>query len=415
MKVLWFEVTTPQRYKDNGIVYGGWQDSLERIVRTCSDVELTISFIGDRNNTGRKKDGNVDYIPMNLNYSLKDKIWNKFTNTKEISCIEGEMQKVVELVQPDLIQVFGTEWSFGRIARFTTIPVVVHIMGSLIPYMNAQYPPFFSYKDLCKAYDILKPKQFLDDFLNHIKEKGCEKREMEIWKHVKYYMGRTEWDCALSGILHPGRKYFHVDEALRNSFLSGADQWNGYDNKRIILISTGCSTFWKGPDMLLKVAHILTDLNVDFEWKVAGYMSPVLKKAVERKLQTTFEKNHVHFLGFTKPEDLTDILCHSTLYVHTAYVENSPNSICEAQCLGLPIVSTNVGGISSLVENGKQGVLVPANDPWQMAYAIIELASNREKMLSFSKNNMTCAFKRHDDEKIKIELLNCYRTILNIK
>ena len=171
MNVLWFEVTTPQRYKDNGIVYGGWQDSLERIVRTCSDVELTISFMGDRNNTGRKKDGNVDYIPMNLNYSLKDKIWNKFTNIKEISCIVREMQKVVELVQPDLIQVFGTEWPFGRIARFTTIPVVVHIMGSLIPYMNAQYSPFFSYKDLCKAYDILKPKQFMDDFLSQTNEK----------------------------------------------------------------------------------------------------------------------------------------------------------------------------------------------------------------------------------------------------
>ena len=68
-----------------------------------------------------------------------------------------------------------------------------------------------------------------------------------------------------------------------------------------------------------------------------------------------------------------------------------------------------------MVENGKQGVLVPANDPWQMANTIIELASNREKMLLFSKNNMSCAFKRHDDEKIKNELLNCYRTILNIK
>ncbi len=415
MKVLWFEVTTPQRYKDNGIVYGGWQDSLERIVCTCTDVKLTISFIGERNNAGRKQVGNIDYIPMNLNYSFKDIIWNKFTNATEISHIEREMQKVMELVQPDLIQVFGTEWPFGRIAKFTKIPVVVHIMGSLIPYMNAQYPPFFSYKDLWKSYDFLKPKQCLDAFLNHIKGKGCEKREMEIWKHVKYYMGRTQWDCALSRVMHPGRSYFHVDEALRESFLHGKNKWKGFDNRKIRLISTGCSSFWKGPDMLLKVAKVLTDLKVDFEWQVAGYMSPILRKAVEKKLKTSFEENHVTFLGFTKPETLTKILCESTMYVHTAYVENSPNSICEAQCLGLPIVSTNVGGISSLVENGEESVLVPANDPWQMADAIMELASDKDKMLSFSAKNISRALKRHDDEKIKEELLNCYRTILEEK
>lgn len=415
MKVLWFEVTTPQRYKDNGIVYGGWQDSLERIVCTCTDVKLTISFIGERNNAGRKQVGNIDYIPMNLNYSFKDKIWNKFTNATEISHIEREMQKVVEQVQPDLIQVFGTEWPFGRIAKFTKIPVVVHIMGSLIPYMNAQYPPFFSYNDLWKSYDFLKPKQCLDAFLNHIKGKGCEKQEKEIWNHVKYYMGRTQWDCALSRVMHPGRSYFHVDEALRETFLHGNNKWKGIGNRKIRLISTGCSSFWKGPDMLLKVAKVLTDLNVDFEWQVAGYMSPILRKTVEKKLKTSFEENHVTFLGFTKPEALTNILCESTMYVHTAYVENSPNSICEAQCLGLPIVSTNVGGISSLVENGEEGILVPANDPWQMADAIMELASDKDKMLSFSVKNMSRALKRHDDEKIREELLNCYQTILEEK
>ena len=59
MNVLWFEVTTPQRYKDNGIVYGGWQDSLERVVTTCPDINLAISFIGERNNVGVKRVGNV--------------------------------------------------------------------------------------------------------------------------------------------------------------------------------------------------------------------------------------------------------------------------------------------------------------------------------------------------------------------
>lgn len=411
MKVLWFEVGVPSRYKDNGVVIGGWQDSLERIVRTCSDIELTISFKGGKNSTNKNVDG-IRYIPLHLNYSLKDRIKNKFSWDVETQHLVEEMQKVVEEVKPDIIHVFGTEWLFGQIAKYTNVPVVVHIMGALVPYMNASFPPGFSYHDVWKSYSVLNPKQYINSILNQQKEKSWVRQELGVWKNVKYYMGRTDWDKALSNVMHLGREYFHVDEALRPIFLSNKIQWNGYDNRKIKLMSTGCSTFWKGPDMLLKVARILTELNVDFEWNVAGGMSSSTKKIVEKKLETTFEENHVTFLGFVKPDELAKLLCDSTFYVHTAYIENSPNAICEAQCLGLPIISTNVGGISTLVKDRKQGHLVPANDPWQMANAIIELSHDIEKIKYYSKNNIEIALKRHNDDNIKRDLLNCYNTII---
>ena len=411
MRVLWFEISVPARYKDNGNVTGGWQDSLERIVRTCPEIELAISFKSDKSSEDKSIDG-VLYKPMKLNYSLADRIKNKFTWDIETLYLVKEMKKIVEEFKPDIIHVFGVEWPYGHIAKYTKIPVVVHILGSLVPYMNALYPPFYSYKDIRKTHKFLDLKNNIDYFLNHLREKTWERQEREVWKTVKYYMGRTEWDRALSNVMHPGRIYFHVDEALRPSFLSHKYKWHGYDNKKIQLISTGCSTFWKGPDMLLKVARILTELNVDFEWKVAGHMPQSIKEAVEKKLKTTFEENHILFLGFTKPEQLAEILCESTLYVHTAYIENSPNSICEAQCLGVPVISTNVGGISTLVQDKKQGVLVSANDPWQMANAIIELANDKNRMILYSDNSVECALKRHNEAKIKEELLNCYSSII---
>lgn len=411
MKVLWFEIGVPARYEDNGIVIGGWQDSLERIVRTCSDIELSISFKGEKHSTNKKVDG-VQYLPLHLNYSLVDRIKNKISWDIETRHLVCEMQKVVEEVKPDIIHVFGTEWPFGQISKYTKVPVVVHIMGALVPYMNALFPPCFSYHDVLKSYSVLKPKQYICSIFNRQKEKSWVRQEQEVWKNVKYYMGRTDWDKALSGVMHPGRLYFHVDEALRPIFLSHTIQWHGYDNCKLTLISTGCSTFWKGPDMLLKVARILTELNIDFEWNVAGGMSSLTKKIVEKKLGTTFEENHVKFLGFVKPEKLAELLCASTFYVHTAYIENSPNAICEAQCLGLPIISTNVGGIATLVKDREQGHLVPANDPWQMANAIIELSHDIKKMKDYSKNNIEAALERHNDDKIKHELLNCYNTII---
>lgn len=412
MKVLWFEVTIPSRYKDDGVVIAGWQDSLETIVRTCPEIQLTIAFEGNREASERKKIDGVEYIPMVLPYSITDRIRNYWTWEAKANLLEREMQKVVQEIQPDIIQVYGTEWPFGRIAKFTTIPVVVHIMGAIVPYNNALYPPMYSIVDKLRS-NWWNPKHIISSLLIENKQKSWEKSERQVWSNVRYFMGRTEWDENLSIVLHPGRLYFHVEEALRPQFLFPTKEWKVQINKKIRLISTGCSTMWKGPDMMLKTARILKSLDIDFEWNVAGMMDDKCKKMVERKEHTTFEENNVNLIGYVQPDELSDILCTSTLYVHTAYVENSPNSICEAQCLGVPVVCTNVGGIASLVKDREHGVLVPANDPWQMAAAIIRLAQDMDLLSKISKATKAYARERHNPENIKKQLLNCYSSILN--
>lgn len=59
----------------------------------------------------------------------------------------------------------------------------------------------------------------------------------------------------------------------------------------------------------------------------------------------------------------------------------------------MPVVSTNVGGIASLVRDGKDGVLIQANAPWQMANAIIELNSDKDRMKQYSENTKVLARK----------------------
>ena len=47
MRVLWFEVTVPSSYVNGGTPIGGWQDSLERVMRTIPEVELIIAFVSE--------------------------------------------------------------------------------------------------------------------------------------------------------------------------------------------------------------------------------------------------------------------------------------------------------------------------------------------------------------------------------
>jgi glycosyltransferase involved in cell wall biosynthesis len=177
-------------------------------------------------------------------------------------------------------------------------------------------------------------------------------------------------------------------------------------------LSTGGGDYRKGPDMLLKTAKILKELKFDFEWLVAGGMPDDLRKFVEKKCRCSFESCNVRFIGFVDSDRLSDLLCSSMVYVHTAYMENSPNSICEAQLLGVPVVSTNVGGISSLVRDGIDGLLVPSNDPWTMAHSIVRLINDKPLMKTMSENSSSFARKRHDDNNIKEQLLTAYREIV---
>lgn len=415
MKILWFEVTPPGAYLGQGGVIGGWQDSLERIVKQIPDINLSIAFeVSGVQPEPQIIDG-VAYYPIALQYTKEEMKQAKTSWNVNAEKLIPQLQNIVEIVKPDLIHVFGTEWPFGLIAEYTNIPVVIHIQGSIAPYNNAMFPPGYNMFDIFRDVGWLNVTKVMQAWNTYKFDCSRLDVEMRVWRSVSHYMGRTHWDEALSEVMHPGRHYFHVEEALRKEFTTTDKVWSPPKGNTIHIISTGCSNFWKGPDMLLKTAKILMELKIDFEWLVAGQMPNNIKQIVERKVGIDFNKCHVKFLGFIQPKDLSELLLKSTLYAHTAYVENSPNSICEAQCLGVPIVSTNVGGIESLVKNGEQGILVPANDPWQMAHAIIRLAKDENLMKCFSISSIEIARKRHSDNNIKEQLLRTYNTIIAVK
>lgn len=81
------------------------------------------------------------------------------------------------------------------------------------------------------------------------------------------------------------------------------------------------------------------------------------------------------------------------------------------QILGLPIVSTNVGGIPSLVEDGVDGFLVPANDPYQAAYSIQLLCNNRTMNIGMGKKAKAKALERHQPNKVVGQILDVYNKI----
>lgn len=74
------------------------------------------------------------------------------------------------------------------------------------------------------------------------------------------------------------------------------------------------------------------------------------------------------------------------IFINTTNFDNTPVSVMEAMALGLPVVTTNVGGIPYLIEDGVDGLLVDANDTERMSEKIEQLVLKQEEAFKIAKN-----------------------------
>ena len=82
----------------------------------------------------------------------------------------------------------------------------------------------------------------------------------------------------------------------------------------------------------------------------------------------------MRFLGVRA--DVADILRASDVFVLSSRVEGNPLSVMEAMAAGLPVVSTAVGGVPELVQEGATGLLVPSEDAGALAQAMQALVDD---------------------------------------
>ena len=84
--------------------------------------------------------------------------------------------------------------------------------------------------------------------------------------------------------------------------------------------------------------------------------------------------------------------CWIQFFFHPSYIENSPNSVCEAQILGLPVIACNVGGLSTIISHNHSGILIPSNDYSGASY-IKEICMNEALAKRISINSIKIATK----------------------
>jgi glycosyltransferase involved in cell wall biosynthesis len=87
----------------------------------------------------------------------------------------------------------------------------------------------------------------------------------------------------------------------------------------------------------------------------------------------------VKFSGKLSKEEWIELSQDYNIFINTTNFDNMPVSVIEAMALGLPIISTNVGGIPFLIENGRDGILVNPNNTHEFVEAIKNIIAQPEQ------------------------------------
>lgn len=127
---------------------------------------------------------------------------------------------------------------------------------------------------------------------------------------------------------------------------------------------------------LLEALKVLKDNNIAYQAVLIG--DGMDFEAMKQRAASLQLKDRVTFTGMLQGQELVDVLASGDFLVLSSNYENMPVVILEAFACGLPVVSTNVGGISEIV-NESNGLLVPPHDAEKLADAM-------QKMLESYQN-----------------------------
>ena len=122
--------------------------------------------------------------------------------------------------------------------------------------------------------------------------------------------------------------------------------------------------------------------------------------------------DRIVFLGFVDPEDLPEYYSVCDIFVLHSLYEQFGIVLVEAMACGKPVISTNVGAIPEVVENGRTGLLVEPKNPEHLAGAILKLADDAYLRKKMGVEGRQKVEREYDWDIIVDEYLEYYEQIL---
>lgn len=288
-------------------------------------------------------------------------------------------------------------------------PNVVHIHMS---YKGSFSRKFIIHK-LCKKYDIpdiihLHGSEFEKWYLSKNERKQMQIKKM-LREAASFIVLGNSWNNIVKRI-EPKTKTIIISNTI--NIPKETARW---EDKPFQILFLGVLIQRKGISDLLHAIQIIeeTGNGGDFRLVIAGVGR---EEENLRKLCNQLNLNEVvTFVGWTDGQKKIDLLYNSQLLVLPSYNEGLPVAILEAISYGLPVISTNVGDISTAVVDGKNGYLILPGDIETLAIKIQKIFQSREKYERMSAYSRKLAKNKFSDVTYFKTLIMCYQQIYSLE
>ena len=339
---------------------------------------VTSGYYGSR----LERDYRITYVQSYCDGSKKDKL------QKALKAYQ-QFREVLRKDPPELVHIhssFGPSFyrklPFIVMASNRGIPVVNHIHGSAFDelYTNASEA---KKRLVRRIYGKCSRMIVLTEHWREVLSETFPKERIEV---VPNY-----------SVLHP-------------EMMEAGQLESRYEKRQILYL--GVLTEGKGmkemPEIIRRVAEEVPDVRF-----VLGGVGE--QGLVTDNLPAEFTERNVCFPGWVRGEEKEALLQESMAFLLPSHMEAMPMSLLEAMGYGLPMVTTNVGGIPNLTGEGQQAVLCKVGDSAAMADALLNWLQNRKSweaasQASFERAKAEYGFETHLD---RIEAV--YRDVLDRK
>lgn len=268
---------------------------------------------------------------------------------------------------------------------------------------------------------ILLFKIFKKKYVIHLHGKGINEkvRYSKLWRlYYEFVFKKSHVICLSERLIKDISRIYH-----QNPFLvpNGIETYNYQHNKnnkdKLIILFLSNLYIQKGVIDFIKAIKILSkNTKVKFEALVVGNST---RDITFIELREMVKKNEmekwIKILGPKYGSEKIEILGNSDLFVFPTYNETFGLVNLEAMAAGIPIISTNEGGIPDVVEDGINGYLVEKNEPEKLAdkmKILLEDENLRQTMGETNKKKFKMNYSKDHFEK---NISKVFTSILNQK
>ena len=354
-------------------------------------------------------------------YAVPDRLPAFYDENKE-SNIKA-WQKLIELEKPDLIEVWGTEFTHGLCALKAAkgIPSIIRMQGYLSAiaqhYLAGMTPgelkQTVTLRDRIKRDSIVQQqKKYFDS----------AKKEAEMIELSGNVICQNGWGESVIKSRHPNSKVYFCPLSINSVFQNYSWSKEQAEPHSIICNASGYSL--KGLHVLLRAVAMLKNKYSDIKLYVPG--EPMVSdgsvqwllrkrgytKFIEGLIYELGIKDNIIWLGRITHRELAEELEKKSVFVLCSAAENQSSSLIEAMTVGVPSVASAVGEVPEFVKNEENGLLYRFGEHDVLAHLLDRVFSDDELAKKISENGKKDMLKAHDADMINNTITDIYKEVL---